>query len=173
MVATKPRRMDGELPRRRSTSTLVLLDAHVFIDVAKQELLQNRHPVLAKLLNSHKLILNKRLQKHYSGVLYNKGESALRYIDSVVDVAPVEHVSSSEYSTVTLDSRHKPSHRKDVFLCMIAIAARRKSNKVILVSEDPHLGSLDPVYHSDDGIRIVPANDYVQHFCSEQPERAS
>jgi hypothetical protein len=150
----------------------VLLDAHVFIDVAKQELLQDRHPVLAKLLNSHKLILNKRLRKHYSGVLYKKGESALRYIDSVVDVAPVEHVSSGEYSTIRLDSGHKPSHSKDVFLCMIAIAAKRKSNEVILVSEDPHLSRLDPVYHSDDGIRIVPANYYVQHFCSEQPEQS-
>jgi hypothetical protein len=146
----------------------VLLDAHIFLDVAKQELLQDRHPALVKLLNHHKLILNKRLRKHYSGILYKKGEPALRYIDSVVDVVPpehVEHVSRNEYSSIDLNSGHRPSHSKDVFLCMIAIAARRNSNDVIIISEDPHLNHLDPVYESDYGIRIVSANDYIEHFC--------
>jgi len=157
------------LSRRRSRSTLVLLDAHIFINVAERELKQNRHPILTKILNQHKLILNQRLRKHYSGVLYNKGEDALRYIDSVGDVVPAEHlenVSQSEYSSISLNSRHRPSHRKDTFLCMIARAARRRSNEVILVSEDPHLSSLSPAYDNDYGIKIVSANDYVQHFCN-------
>jgi hypothetical protein len=153
------------LPRRERRSTLVLLDAHIFLDIAERELTQNRHPALVKLLNHHKLILNQRLRKHYSGVLYKKGEDALRYIDSVEDVASIENVSPSEYSSICLDSRHRPIHSRDVFICTIARAAKRHSNEVIIVSEDPHLSDLDPAYNSDYGIRIVSANSYVEKFC--------
>lgn len=144
----------------------MLLDAHVFLDIAKGEIIGNRCPAFDKLLNHHKLILNKRLRKHYSGILYKQGEPALRYIDSVEDAAPIENVTANEFYPVKLDSRHRPAHRKDVFLVKIAIAARRRSNNVVLVSEDAHLRNLDPVYHTDYGIRILPAADYVQHFCN-------
>ena len=144
----------------------MLLDAHVFLDIARQEIVGNRHPAFAKLLNNHRLILNKRLKRHYSGVAYKLGESALRYIDSVENVAPIENVTPREFSSVGLDSRHRPAHSKDVFLAKMSIAARRRHNDVIFISEDDHLGDLSSTYQADYGIRIVTAADYIEHFCN-------
>jgi len=157
------------LPRRTQRRTLVLLDANVFINVAQGEVEGQRNPVLDKLIGQHTLICAKALLNHYSGAIYKRlGESAIRYVDSVVEVVRTEDMPEREFSSrrIHLNARHRPGHRADVFLVRIAVAAmNRGQNSVIVVSNDDHIYNLDAVLRTDFGIRAVDSQGYLTQFC--------
>ena len=151
--------------------TLVLLDADVFYPISLAKRVKREHSVYSKMCSQrHRPIKNTWLEKHYAGMMRRKGEPAVRYIDQVYDQMqfegiPFKNVSEGERKRQRLTRRTRPSHRRDSNVIRIAQAANRRDNIVVIVSNTGHVQTLDPILHTDLGIRALSPERYVEEIC--------
>lgn len=150
-----------------SSPTLVLLDADVFYPVILAKRAKREHPVYSKLKKQrHRPIQNTWLSKHYKGMIAKvEGEFSLRYIDLFYDQIQYKKVSDNDRESQRLTARTRPPHRKDANLIRIAQAAKRRNNDVLIISNTRHIQKLDPILHTDRGVRVLSPGQYTNEFC--------